>query len=60
MGRVVDAQGRETVFLQASSELFVAAVGDVIADVYRVESISQQTIDVTYVPLGVRQSVPLP
>ncbi|MFZ5555547.1 MAG: hypothetical protein ACOZDY_02295 [Pseudomonadota bacterium] len=54
VGRMVDGQ-RTLVFLARGDANHVVAVGDVIDETYRVESIKDGTLTLTYLPLKERQ-----
>lgn len=58
MGRVMNGNGAESVFLRMENRLFQVVPGETIADVYRVERVSSTSVEVTYLPLDVRQNVP--
>jgi len=44
-------------FLHQGDRVIVVEVGDVLANNYRVESIAPETVSLTYLPLGTRQTV---
>lgn len=45
------------VFLVLHDQLFVAAQGDTIDESYRVESITPDRVELTYLPAGIRQGI---
>lgn len=51
---------RTSVFLIGNNESYSAAVGDTIAGSYRVESVTDSAVDFVYLPLGSKQSLPIP
>lgn len=53
------AQGKPVVFLNEHGVSLVVSEGDDIHGTYKVEAISANTIEFTYLPLGQRQSLPL-
>lgn len=58
LGRVV-SEGRTRVFLAQANQNFVAGVGERINDEYRVYRIREDAIELTYLPLGIRQTLPI-
>ena len=59
LGRIVDGD-RTAVFLARNDEHFLAAPGATLAGEYRVENVTPAAITLVYLPLGTRQSVPIP
>jgi len=59
LGRIVDGE-RTAVFLARNDEHFLAEPGATLAGEYRVEAITPAAITLVYLPLGTRQSVPIP
>ena len=59
LGKIVDGE-RTAVFLARNDEHFLAVPGATLAGEYRVEDISGAAITLVYLPLGTRQSVPIP
>ena len=59
LGKIVDGE-RTTVFLARNDEHFLAVPGATLAGEYRVEDITSTSITLVYLPLGTRQSVPIP
>ncbi|MGH8706955.1 MAG: hypothetical protein ACREVD_02710, partial [Burkholderiales bacterium] len=59
LGKVVDGE-RTAVFLARQDEHFLAVPGGTLAGEYRVEEITPAAITLVYLPLGTRQSVPIP
>lgn len=53
------AQGKPVVFLNERGTSLVVSEGDDIHGTYKVEAISANSIEFTYLPLGQRQSLPL-
>lgn len=53
------AQGEPVAFLQHQDQLLVVRAGQSLGSTYRVESITRQGIDFTYLPLMQRQTLPL-
>jgi hypothetical protein len=53
------AGGQRVAFLQQQDQLLVVRAGESLGANYRVESISAQSIEFTYLPLKQRQSLPL-
>lgn len=53
------AQGKPVVFLNERGASLVVSEGDDIRGTYKVEAISANSIEFTYLPLGQRQSLPL-
>lgn len=58
VGRLTEAD-RTTVFLSTGSRDVAAAVGETIDGTYRVEAVTASRIELTYLPLGQRQSLTL-
>lgn len=59
LGKIVDGE-RTAVFLARNDEHFRAERGATLAGQYRVEDITSTAITLVYLPLGTRQSVPIP
>jgi hypothetical protein len=59
LGKIVDGE-RTAVFLARNEEHFLAVPGATLAGQYRVEDITSTAITLVYLPLGTRQSVPIP
>ncbi len=53
------AQGKQVVFLSEKGASLVVSQGDDIHGTYKVEAITANAIEFTYLPLGQRQSLPL-
>lgn len=58
LGRVV-SEGRIRVFLAQADQNFVVGAGERINAEYRVHRIREDAIELTYLPLGVRQTLPI-
>lgn len=58
LGKLNDA-GQVTVFLSAGSKSFVVKTGDVVAQVYRIDEIKPPTMTMTYLPLNIKQTMPI-
>jgi len=56
IGLYVD-EGRETVMLMKGDQLLLVKQGETIDNVYRLERVTADRIDLTYLPLGMRQSL---
>jgi hypothetical protein len=56
LGRFVD-NGVPGMFVQLNDRTLVTRAGDLIGDLYRVESVSDQTMTVVYLPLNATQTV---
>jgi hypothetical protein len=56
IGRYVEGQ-RQVVMLMKGDQLLLLAQGDTIDDMYRIERITADRIELTYLPLGMRQSM---
>ena len=59
LGKIVDGE-QTAVFLARNDEHFLAEPGATLAGQYRVENITPAAITLVYLPLGTRQSVPIP
>ena len=59
LGRIVDGE-RTAVFLVRNDQHFLAEPGATLAGEYRVEAITPAAVTLVYLPLGTRQSVPVP
>ena len=59
LGRIVD-QGEAAVFVARDDRHFLAAPGAALGADYRIEEISPGAITIVYLPLGTRQSLPIP
>jgi len=59
LGKIVDGD-RTAVFLARNDEHFLVEPGATLAGQYRVENITPAAITLVYLPLGTRQSVPIP
>jgi hypothetical protein len=57
LGKLVDGE-QTTVFLAASDRNYVARAGDTLDGRYRVESIAEDGLALTYLPLGTKQVLP--
>lgn len=51
--------GKPVAFLQQQDQVFLVGAGDNIGGIYRVEAITTEMIDFTYLPLGQRQVLAL-
>jgi len=49
--------GQETVMLMKGEQLLLVKQGDTIDNTYRLERVAADRIELTYLPLGTRQSV---
>jgi hypothetical protein len=56
LGRYVDA-GVQVVMLVKGEQLYLVAVGDTIDQAYRVDRVSGTTVELTYLPLQLKQSL---
>jgi hypothetical protein len=56
MGKLVDAE-TTIVFLTRDDRTYLVRLGDTVDAAYRIEEIGQETMTLTYLPLGVRQSL---
>ncbi len=56
IGMYVD-EGRETVMLMRGEQLLLVKQGETIDNTYRLERVTADRIELTYLPLGMRQSV---
>jgi len=62
VGSITGAQvtaGRPIAFIKQQDQLLLLGVGDTIGQAYRVDSITAQKIEFTYLPLMQRQALPL-
>jgi Tfp pilus assembly protein PilP len=62
IGSIVGADvtgGQPVAFLQQQDQLLVVHAGESLGNTYRVESITAQSVELTYLPLKQRQSLPL-
>ena len=62
VGSITGAQvtnGRPVAFIKQQDQLLLLGVGDTIGQAYRVDSITAQRIEFTYLPLMQRQALPL-
>lgn len=59
LGRRADAE-RLVVYLAKGEDTYNAVVGDTLENTYRVESISESTVQFVYLPLGTMQSLSIP
>lgn len=57
MGRLEESPDHVTYFLTKGERLIIAAVGDVIDGVYRMESVQEGQLTFTYLPLAIRQEL---
>jgi len=57
-GKWVDGQ-KTVVFLWRNNEGYSASAGDTVDGTYRVESITESSVDFTYLPLGTKQTLPI-
>lgn len=58
MGRYQDAKAASVVMLTKGDRLYTVSEGDVIDDTYRVDRISDKAVELTYLPLQTKQSLP--
>lgn len=56
LGRVV-SEGKIRVFLAQADQNYVAGAGERIGTEYRIDRIREDTIELTYLPLGIRQTL---
>ena len=57
-GSIIDANGPMVVFTDQQQN-FVVRPGEVLERTYRLESIEPNAVMLTYIPLGLRQRVPM-
>ena len=55
----LDEEGVMTVFLTRQDRNYVIKAGDVIDGTYRVDTVTPSSITLTYLPLDIKQSMPL-
>ncbi|NTZ04220.1 hypothetical protein [Burkholderia metallica] len=60
LGQQDPKAAKPQVFLGNGDQLLIVSPGDVIGDQYRVESVSETNVVLTYLPLNQRQMVPIP
>jgi hypothetical protein len=53
-------QKQPTVLLLKGEEIIMAGPGETLEDIYRVEAITDSSVDFTYLPLASRQSLAVP
>ncbi len=58
LGRVV-SEGKIRIFLAQEDQNYVAGTGERIGTEYRVDRIREDGIELTYLPLGIRQTLPI-
>ena len=58
MGRYQDAKAASVVMLTKGDRLYTVTEGDVIDDTYRVDRIGDKAVELTYLPLQTKQSLP--
>ena len=56
----LESRSRAIVFLVRAEDVIVAAAGETIDNVYRIEAITETAVEFMYLPLGVRQSLSVP
>ncbi|MBK4735820.1 hypothetical protein [Noviherbaspirillum pedocola] len=56
---LLEDQARPTAFLSRGDALHVVSAGQVLDDVYRIESVTPTEIVITYLPLRQRQTLPV-
>jgi len=56
LGRYEDAPTLQVILLKGE-RMYVAAEGDVIEDTYRIEHLAPGTVELNYIPLGIKQSL---
>lgn len=56
MGKLVE-DGRVTVFLTNGERNWIVRAGDTVEGAYRVDAIEEQAVALTYLPLGIRQTL---
>ncbi|HEX8979142.1 MAG TPA: hypothetical protein VF811_05485 [Parasulfuritortus sp.] len=59
MGSYEAPNGPLIIFLTKGDQLYTVSPGDVIEGIYRVEGISAGRLGLTYLPLNIRQSLPV-
>lgn len=59
LGRLVDGENA-IVFLERNQQVFSAAAGQRVEDLYQLESVSDSTLQFVYLPLGTRQTLAIP
>ncbi len=57
-GKWIDGD-RTVVFLWNASEGYSVAAGDTVEGTYRIESITDSSVDFVYLPLGSKQTLPI-
>ncbi len=56
----MERQKQPTVLLLKGEDVIIATAGDTVDDLYKVESITELTIEFTYLPRAARQSLAIP
>lgn len=57
MGSYQEADGKQVFFLTKGESLYTVSSGDVIDGIYRVEAASAGRLELTYLPLNIRQAM---
>mgnify|MGYP001233761550 CR=1 FL=1 len=57
MGSYQEADGKQVFFLTKGENLYTVSSGDVIDGIYRVEAASAGRLELTYLPLNIRQAL---
>jgi hypothetical protein len=60
VGMVERGTDKPQAFLSRGETLVVVAVGDVIDNTYRVDSLTAKAVVLTYLPLGKQQTIQVP
>ena len=59
VGSIADANG-VTVMFTNQQQNFMVRIGEMLANDYRVDAVDPESVTLTYIPLGIRQRVPMP
>jgi len=60
MGRMVEDDGHVVVYLAQGSRALSVSIGDTIDNIYHIDSLSSGQLVLTYLPLGIRQTLNIP
>jgi hypothetical protein len=52
-----EESSKTTIMLTKGDQVFTVSVGDVIENTYRIDRVELGTVEITYLPLNIKQSV---
>ncbi|HUO44299.1 MAG TPA: hypothetical protein VMT94_05230 [Burkholderiales bacterium] len=59
IGKIIETEGRVTVFIGNQSRNYVVHEGDTIDNTYHVDAVGADVVKLTYLPLNIQQALPI-